>query len=616
MSARKPSLKQGDLFQNQYRIERVLGSGGHAFVYAARDEIMGRDVALKLIEIPAESGNDRRRRACTEAQALRRVDHPNVVRVLSAHATDDGWIYIVMSLLSGPTLRKVLSEQRTLGIVEALEIAAQIADGTHAAHQANIIHRDLKPENVILEAGNKALIIDFGVAKLVDPDAQTTQRDLIQGTIQYLSPEQLRGQRASRQSDMFALGVIIYEMLTGTRPALVGLTEINIDVIAYRQLYEIPEPLPALRNDVPPSVDRLVQRMLDKDPAKRFQGMDEVATALRKQSTRLTASSPDAIQAARRALSLPPQQSPREQDRAVLATVSAERRTLVQTTQRLALVQVPPEALPTGTITATRTEQRSSQNAPRADDQSHPLTRIVHHVSTVSFETATPASMLAEVQAPPSEDLLDGAVPVTTASDEVTVAWWNLSSVASHPFWGRTLGVAAVAGTILGTLSGMLTPASAVTSRAGVAEARTVTSIEPSKAVPIASAMSEASFSISNAATSAPEQVTSAVIAAPPQTPPSSISAAALSNSVSSPAVPETRTLAPRRAKPRVAKPALSASAAPVASAHEPKSWIRVHRDEDWLPSSGLPDLVPVPARSAPAPSSARPRSVLVPARP
>ncbi len=278
---RDPSLKPGDLFQNQYAIRGVLGAGGHAFVYRAYDEVMAREVALKLIEISPESGADRTRRARREAQVLSRLNHPNVVGVHSAGVNDDGWIYIVMELLHGPSLRAVLQEFRTLSTAEALLIGAQIAEGVHAAHLLNTIHRDLKPENVILERGNRVRVIDFGVAKYELPDAQTTQRDIVPGTLLYMSPEQVQGVRVTPCADVFALATIVYEMIAGIRPAFIGLEVVDLNTVTYQLINTMPPRLDTFVPGVPSYVGRTLHHMLAKNPKDRLQVMAEAASLFR-----------------------------------------------------------------------------------------------------------------------------------------------------------------------------------------------------------------------------------------------------------------------------------------------------------------------------------------------
>jgi len=287
MTKRESPLKPGDLLQGQFEVRRPLGAGGYGFVFHAYDQIMGRDVALKLIEIPSASHRDRQQRARLEAQVMDRLSHPNVVRVYAGGVWGDCWIYLVMELLHGRSLGQALLEHRRLSPREALRIGAQIADGVHAAHLAGIIHRDLKPDNVFIEKANFVRVIDFGVAKVQGPESPTTQRALVHGTGLYMSPEHMLGERVTPRSDIFALGVILYEALYGCCPALVGLQVPTLELMAENQLRQMPPPLHELVGTIPPFVSCVVQRMLAKNPAERMDDMADVANALRDTDSRL-----------------------------------------------------------------------------------------------------------------------------------------------------------------------------------------------------------------------------------------------------------------------------------------------------------------------------------------
>jgi len=292
---RKPSLKAGDIFQNQYEILGVLGAGGHAFVYRVYNQILGYEQALKLIEIPTDAAADRRRRARKEAQALCGLRHPSVVGGEGAGVTPEGSVFILMELLRGPSLRAVLDEHGKVNLVEALSLCAQIAEGVHAAHLLKIVHRDLKPENIIVEAGNRARVIDFGIAKFDAPDAETTQRALVLGTTHYMSPEHIQGMTVTPPSDIFALGTIFYELVAGIRPNLVGLEVIEPNTINYRLLHVPPTYLDLLVPGVSADLAEFVQKMLAKNPDERPESMAIVAQELRKFAASISADGARAV---------------------------------------------------------------------------------------------------------------------------------------------------------------------------------------------------------------------------------------------------------------------------------------------------------------------------------
>jgi serine/threonine protein kinase len=284
----------GALFQ-KFEIRRLIGRGGHAYVYHGYDQFLDRHIALKVIPDPIERGRDLQRRAQLEARVLCKLQHANLVHVYDAGTIDDEIVFLVMELLEGRTLRDVFREFRCLSVAEVLRIGAQIADGVHAAHERNAIHRDLKPENVFVQAGNAIKVLDFGIAKLLGESNQTTQKDLLHGTMLYMSPEHLQGLGVTARSDIYALGTILYEAVAGGPPCLLGVEEPTIRELAWIQIARVPKPLDELVPGVPHFVARGIQRMLAKDPEDRFATMSEVAALLRANLARLEAESHGAL---------------------------------------------------------------------------------------------------------------------------------------------------------------------------------------------------------------------------------------------------------------------------------------------------------------------------------
>jgi serine/threonine-protein kinase len=277
MDRRTGPLNAGERFL-KYEIRRLIGRGGHAYVYEAHDDFLNLPVAVKVIPSSADTGRDLAARARSEARVLVRLAHDNVVKVMDAGATDDGVVYLIMELLRGRDLRKTLHHYKRLTVVEVLHAARQIADGVAAAHRLGAIHRDLKPENVFIEPGNKLKVLDFGVAKVMGYGAPTTQRDLLHGTMLYMTPEQLRGAGVTVQSDIFALGTMLYEALHA-HPILLfgnprGLEELGTLIIG-----AVPPPLNEIDPNIPSYVARLVQRAIAKKPEQRFTDMEELSQA-------------------------------------------------------------------------------------------------------------------------------------------------------------------------------------------------------------------------------------------------------------------------------------------------------------------------------------------------
>ena len=294
VTASKGPLDIGEQFL-KFEIRGLLGHGGHGWVYHGYDPFLDRHVAIKVIPSPADRGRDLGRRAQLEARVLCKLQHRNVVHVIDAGATAGGAVYLVMELLHGRTLRDAIREYRRLSVAEVLSLGAQIADGVQAAHEQNTIHRDLKPENVFLREGNAIKVLDFGIAKFLGSGAATTQRDLLHGTILYMSPEHLQGLRVTARSDIYALGTTIYEALAGTPPCLVGMEEPTLESVTFAQINRMPLTLDVLTGTVPRFVARTIQRMIAKAPADRFATMAEVAQVLRTNSERFTNEVPSGI---------------------------------------------------------------------------------------------------------------------------------------------------------------------------------------------------------------------------------------------------------------------------------------------------------------------------------
>jgi serine/threonine-protein kinase len=276
-------LALGELFLGKYEIVALIGRGGHACVYHAVNSFMGRHVAIKVLHRPGGIDREALRRGQAEAQILSRLRHPNIVEVSDAGMTEQGLLYIVMELLSGHSLREVLNQHGALAVDEVLELAAELADGLHAAHSTGAIHRDLKPENLFVTTGEGVKILDFGIAKVADAAAWTTDRDLAHGTPLYMSPEQLQLAKLTPRSDIYALGVVMYEALAGQHPVpmLIDSPRPSVWEISRAVLAREPPMLDELDARIPRSVATLVNRAMAKQPEQRFESMAELATALR-----------------------------------------------------------------------------------------------------------------------------------------------------------------------------------------------------------------------------------------------------------------------------------------------------------------------------------------------
>jgi eukaryotic-like serine/threonine-protein kinase len=266
LGAGGPDPLIGTVLGGRYRIDGVIGEGGLGIVYRAHHVRMSRGFAIKVPFGDVAADPQMRARFAREAEAACRLSHPNVVAALDVGETAAGLLYMVMELAEGPTLEEVL-EAGPLEPERAMAIVAQIARGLAHAHARGLVHRDLKPANVILEAGDRARIVDFGIALvLADGSTRLTSRGLVVGTPRYMAPEQALGEEIDARTDTFALGLIAYELIAGVLPHDGDGIE-----VALRYLTESLPPLRARapRASVSPAIEALLARMLDKDPAAR-----------------------------------------------------------------------------------------------------------------------------------------------------------------------------------------------------------------------------------------------------------------------------------------------------------------------------------------------------------
>jgi len=269
---------------SHYRIVEKIGAGGMGVVYRAHDERLDRDVAVKVLHENFAQTRDRLDRFEREAKAVAHLDHPNILAIHDFR-TDEGVTYAVMELLEGESLRELISKGG-LTAGKAVEYARVIADGLAAAHDKGIIHRDLKPENVFLTKDGRIKILDFGLAKLKLPESDLTTETPTEtldtapgsliGTVVYMAPEQLQGRPADNRSDIFALGVVLYEMLTGNRP-FGGSTTVET---AAAILKEDPEPMSSAAPGVQPVLAGVVSKCLEKRPEDRFSSAHDLSLTL------------------------------------------------------------------------------------------------------------------------------------------------------------------------------------------------------------------------------------------------------------------------------------------------------------------------------------------------
>lgn len=249
-----------------FQVGEPLGKGGMGAVYRALDTRLGRPVALKFLLPFFDVDDTAKARFLREAQAGGALDHPNLCTVYEVGTSDDGQLFLAMALYEGETLKVRLEREGKLPVGAALGIARQVAEGLECAHSAGIVHRDLKPGNIMLLPDGAVKILDFGLAKARDQTQSLTETGARLGTVLYMSPEQVRGDAVDGRTDLWALGVVLYEMLTGRVPFGGG----EQIATAHAIIHADPVPSGMLRADVPAAVEELVLRLLEKNPAARF----------------------------------------------------------------------------------------------------------------------------------------------------------------------------------------------------------------------------------------------------------------------------------------------------------------------------------------------------------
>ncbi len=273
------------IIDGRYRVISRLGSGGMADVYLAQDQLLGRDVAVKVLHHHFSEDQEFVERFRREASSAAALSHPNIVAIFD-RGEWNGTYYIAMEYVAGRSLKTIVREHGALDPAAAIDIVVQILRAARFAHRRGVIHRDLKPHNVIIDEEGRARVTDFGIARAGASDMTLTGS--IMGTAQYLSPEQAQGLAVSAASDLYSIGVILYELLTGVVP-FEGETAV---AIALKQVSAEPYPPSALNPALPQSLDAVVLRALAKDPAQRYADADELIAALEHERAALPAFSP------------------------------------------------------------------------------------------------------------------------------------------------------------------------------------------------------------------------------------------------------------------------------------------------------------------------------------
>jgi eukaryotic-like serine/threonine-protein kinase len=257
---------------SHFRVHEVIDAGGMGVVYRAEDVALGRPVALKFLLPQLDLDDDAKQRFLHEARAVSMLDHPHICTVHEVGETEAGQLFLAMAFYRGETVRQRLARDGPLPIDEARELTGQVLSALGVAHDAGILHRDLKPANLMITEAGLIKVLDFGIAKA--RDLNLTGSGLLPGTAGYMSPEQLRNEPADERSDLWSVGAVLYEMLTGEAPFGTGHSLSTL----YRVLFERPTPPRRIRPEIPPELERLVLRLLSRSPTSR---PPDAATALR-----------------------------------------------------------------------------------------------------------------------------------------------------------------------------------------------------------------------------------------------------------------------------------------------------------------------------------------------
>jgi serine/threonine protein kinase len=259
----------------RYEILDKLGEGAMGVVYRARDTSLGRIVALKMLSADLLADAELHERFFREAETIGRLNHPNIVTVYDLRESE-GQLYMAMELLDGDNLRSMMDELAVMALADKVWLLLQICEGLGYAHDKGVVHRDIKPANIIVTSAGRVKLLDFGLARVATRQT-ITKRGVILGTPDYMSPEQATGRNIDHRTDIFSAGAVFYELLTLQKPFR-GKT---LHAVLFQIISEEPEPVLTLNSELPARLAYVVQRMLDKDPARRFQEMHVVGQLLR-----------------------------------------------------------------------------------------------------------------------------------------------------------------------------------------------------------------------------------------------------------------------------------------------------------------------------------------------
>ena len=270
-------MKIGQIIKERYEIVEILGEGGMAFVYKAKDKQLQRNVAIKTLKpnyVNQEKFVDRFRR---EAQTAANLNHPNIVQIFDWGIEDEP--YFVMEYIEGNTLTSIITGNKTVGLNDILYIGSQVANGLKEAHKHGLVHRDIKPGNIMITPDGKVKVTDFGIVSLQNEESDITKTGAVLGTASYISPEQAQGKPVSFESDLYSLGTVLYELIAGN-PPFTGDSPI---ATATKHLTDKPEKLSNYRKDIPKALENAILKLLEKKPSDRFKSAEDLRALLLQQ---------------------------------------------------------------------------------------------------------------------------------------------------------------------------------------------------------------------------------------------------------------------------------------------------------------------------------------------
>ena len=276
-------MEIGQIIKERYEITQLLGEGGMSYVYKATDKQLQRTVAIKTLKpnyVEQEKFVERFKR---EAQTAANLNHPNIVQIFDWGIGDEP--FFVMEYIEGNTLTSIIANKRTISMNDILFIGAQVSSGLQAAHSKGLVHRDIKPGNIMITPQGKVKVTDFGIVSLQNEESDITKTGSILGTASYISPEQAQGKPVSKESDLYSLGTVLYELITG-RPPFDGDTPI---ATATKHITDKPEKLSTYRADIPKGIENAVLKLLHKYPKDRFKNAEDLRAVLLQQKTQLQA---------------------------------------------------------------------------------------------------------------------------------------------------------------------------------------------------------------------------------------------------------------------------------------------------------------------------------------